>query len=80
MYFGNFIDRQGHFIDTVHFPNIARQYRFRGKGVYAITGKVMEEFDCTSIEVSKIERLAMIQDPRYATQKDVRHKTERRRT
>src|SRR5690554_7573437 len=53
------------FIDTVHFPNIAKQYRFRGKGVYAITGKVMEEFDCISIEVSKMERLAMIQDPRY---------------
>ncbi len=65
MYFGNFIDREGHFIDTVHFPNTARQYRFRGKGVYAITGKVMEEFDCISIEVSKMERLAMIQDPRY---------------
>src|SRR5690554_2740453 len=68
MYFGNFIDRQGHFIDTVHFPNIARQYRFRGKGVYAITGKVIEEFDCISIEVSKMKRLAMIQDPRYAIQ------------
>ncbi|WP_084709043.1 DNA polymerase III subunit alpha [Aequorivita vladivostokensis] len=66
MYFGNFVDRDGHFVDTVHFPPVARQYRFRGKGVYSITGKVMEEFDCITIEVLKMERLAIIQDPRYS--------------
>lgn len=66
MYFGNFIDRKGEFIDTVHFPPSAGQYRFRGKGVYAITGKVVEEFDCITIEVSKMEFLPIIQDPRYA--------------
>ena len=69
MFFGNFIDRDGHFIDTVHFPPVARQYRFRGNGVYAITGKVVDEFDCITIEVSQMERLAIIQDPRYAVLK-----------
>ena len=68
MFFGNFLDRDGHFVDTVHFPPVANQYRFRGKGVYALTGKVVEEFDCITIEVSKMERLAIIQDPRYAMQ------------
>lgn len=66
MFFGNFVDRDGHFVDTVHFPPVARQYRFRGKGVYSITGKVMEEFDCITLEVSKMERLAIIPDPRYS--------------
>lgn len=66
MYFGNFLDRNGDFIDTVHFPIVAARYRFRGKGIYRITGKVMEEFDCISIEVMKMERLAIIEDPRYA--------------
>jgi DNA polymerase-3 subunit alpha len=66
MFFGNFVDRDGHFVDTVHFPPVARQYRFRGKGVYSITGKVMEEFDCITIEVLKMERLATIPDPRYS--------------
>lgn len=69
MYFGNFIDRAGDFVDTVHFPPVARMYRFRGKGVYAITGKVVEEFDCITIEVSKMEFLPIIQDPRYAVAK-----------
>ena len=66
MYFGTFLDKDGDFVDTVHFPPIAAKYRFRGKGIYRITGKVMEEFDCINIEVIKIERLAIIEDPRYA--------------
>jgi len=66
MYFGNFLDHDGHFIDTVHFPPIAKKYPFRGKGIYHIKGKVMEEFDCISIEVIFMERLAIIEDPRYS--------------
>ena len=67
MYFGNFVDRNGDFVDTVHFPTVANQYRFRGKGIYGITGKVVEECDCINIEVLKMERLAIIQDPRYSS-------------
>ena len=66
MYFGTFLDRDGYFVDTVHFPSIAAKYRFRGKGIYTITGKVVVEFDCISIEVIRMERLAIIEDPRYS--------------
>jgi len=70
MYFGNFVDYDGFFVDSVHFPPSAAKYPFRGNGVYLITGKVVEEFDCISIEASKLERLAIIEDPRYSdTQK-----------
>ncbi len=69
MHFGNFLDRDGDFVDTVHFPPVAAQYPFRGKGIYSITGKVMIEFDCVSIEVISMEHMAMIEDPRYAEQK-----------
>ena len=65
MYFGTFLDADGEFVDTVHFPPVAQKYPFRGKAVYKITGKVTEEFDCINIEVSAMERLAMIEDPRY---------------
>lgn len=65
MAFGNFTDREGRFIDTVHFPPVLRQYPFRGKAVYRITGTVTEEFDCVSIEVESMERLAMVEDARY---------------
>ena len=66
MHFGTFLDRDGDFVDTVHFPPVAAKYPFRGKGVYEITGKVMIEFDCVTIEVSKLEHLAVIEDPRYS--------------
>ncbi len=66
MYFGTFIDREGYFVDTVHFPPIARKFPFRGRGVYAITGKILEEFDCINIEVISMYKLAVIEDPRYS--------------
>lgn len=66
MYFGTFLDEDGDFIDTVHFPPVAKKYRFRGKGIYEITGKVVEEFDCITIEVSKMELLPIVEDPRYS--------------
>lgn len=66
MFFGNFIDIEGDHIDTVHFPPIARKYPFKGRGVYKISGKVLAEFDCVNIEVDYLEKLAIIQDPRYA--------------
>ncbi|MGJ8591743.1 MAG: DNA polymerase III subunit alpha [Aquaticitalea sp.] len=67
MHFGNFLDRDGDFVDTVHFPPVAVKYPFRGKGIYSITGKVMIEFDCVTIEVISMEWLAVIEDPRYST-------------
>ena len=66
MFFGTFIDVKGYFIDTVHFPSVARKYPFRGSGVYLLVGKVIEEFDAISLEISQMEKLAIIQDPRYA--------------
>jgi DNA polymerase-3 subunit alpha len=70
MCFGNFLDKDGDFIDTVHFPNIAYHFPFRGKGIYSITGIVKEEFGCISIEVSRMERLAIVEDPRYSDAKN----------
>ena len=66
MYFGNFLDKKGNFLDTVHFPQVAKKYPFRGSGIYSITGVVTEEFDCINIEVQKMERMAIIEDPRYS--------------
>lgn len=66
MYFGTFVDANGDHIDTVHFPPVANKYPLKGRGVYKIIGKVTEEFDCVSVEVEMMEKLDIIQDPRYA--------------
>jgi DNA polymerase-3 subunit alpha len=65
MAFGNFVDREGRFLDSVHFPPVLRQYPFRGKGVYRISGIVTEEFDCLSIEAEHLEKLPVAEDARY---------------
>ena len=57
MTFGVFIDFDGHWIDTVQFPNVAEKYPFRGGGCYLISGKVMEEFGFISIETTELHRL-----------------------
>lgn len=65
MHFGTFLDIDGEFFDTVHFPIIARNYPFRGKGVYIILGKVVEEFGFYMLEVEKMAKLPLIKDRRY---------------
>lgn len=65
MNFGTFIDLDGHFIDTTHFPQVSYKYPFRGKGVYKIIGKVVEEFEFLSIEVIRMYKEPYIDDPRY---------------
>jgi DNA polymerase-3 subunit alpha len=54
MYFGTFIDKDLDWIDTVHFPDVARRYPINNSGFYRITGKVVEDFGVQSIEVSKM--------------------------
>jgi DNA polymerase-3 subunit alpha len=57
MSFGTFLDKDGRWIDTTHFPNVLKQYPFTGKGCYLITGKVVEEFGFYSLDVTEMKRL-----------------------
>lgn len=60
MSFGNLIDTEGEWINSVHFPDVAAKYPFRGPGIYKIRGKVMEEFGHISLEASYLERIPNI--------------------
>ena len=66
MHFGTFIDIEGRFVDTVHFPPSVARWPFRGRGIYCIKGKVVEEFGFVSIEVDEMRKLNVIDDPRLA--------------
>jgi DNA-directed DNA polymerase III PolC len=57
MNFGCFLDRQGKFFDTVHFPPQLKKFPFRGSGCYKVKGKVVEEFGFPSLEVNYMEKL-----------------------
>jgi DNA polymerase III alpha subunit len=66
MFFGTFLDPEGNWLDTVHFPNVAAKYPFRGKGIYKVSGKVTIDYDCILIEADYAEKLGVIEDPRYS--------------
>jgi DNA polymerase-3 subunit alpha len=70
MYFGTFLDREGQWLDTVHFPDIARRYPFRGTGVYKVYGTVIEDYDCITVEAEFMDRMAIMEDPRYREVRD----------
>ena len=64
MHFGTFVDSKGEMFDTTHFPDSLRRYPFRGHGLYLMLGKVVEEFGYASIEVEKLAKLPLKEDPR----------------
>ncbi|MNU69878.1 DNA polymerase III subunit alpha [compost metagenome] len=66
VHFGTLFDREGEQLDTVHFQETALKYPFRGKGIYAIHGKVSEEFGHYTIEVEKMEKMPYRTDVRYS--------------
>lgn len=66
MHFGTFVDYHGEMFDTTHFPDSLKRYPFRGHGLYLILGKIVEEFGYASIEVEKLAKLPLKQDPREA--------------
>ncbi len=63
MNFGTFIDAEGEFFDTVHFPVTLKNYPFRGDGVYLVLGKLVEEFGFPSLEVEKMAKMPYQPNP-----------------
>ncbi|GAA4792232.1 DNA polymerase III subunit alpha [Olivibacter ginsenosidimutans] len=63
MWFGTFLDIDGNFFDTTHFPNSTPIYPFRGKGCYLIEGKVVTDFGFPSIEVTRFAKLPIKDNP-----------------
>jgi DNA-directed DNA polymerase III PolC len=63
MWFGTFLDAEGDFFDTTHFPNNTPAYPFRGAGCYLIMGKVVEDFGFPSVEVIRFAKLEILGNP-----------------
>ena len=66
MNFGTWLDADGHYFDSIHFPPSLRAHPFNGRGVYRIWGKITEDFGVFNIEVSRMTKIAYQIDPRYA--------------
>lgn len=70
MYFGTWIDAEGVFFDTTHFPDNLTKYPFQGSGCYLLMGVV--EVDChfPTITIQKMAKLPFIADPRYTLDRE----------
>jgi DNA polymerase III alpha subunit len=62
MHFGTFIDQNGDWLDTVHFPDTTRRYPLQGVGIYWMKGKVVDDFGAYSIEVKELKKIGMKKD------------------
>ena len=65
MTFGTWLDEQGKYFDTTHFPPSLERYPLKGKGMYLLHGKVTEDFGFASLEVDALEKLPYRKDARY---------------
>ena len=65
MNFGTFIDFQGNFFDTVHFPGSLLNYPFKGDGIYLLKGVITQEFGHPQLEVAKMAKLPLKPDTRF---------------
>ncbi|MBP1163483.1 DNA polymerase-3 subunit alpha [Chryseobacterium sp. PvR013] len=70
MYFGTWIDVNGEYFDTAHFPDSLKQYDFQGGGCYLLLGTIEVDFHFPTITIHKMAKMPMIPDPRYAYDKE----------
>ncbi|MBO4574757.1 MAG: DNA polymerase III subunit alpha [Bacteroidales bacterium] len=64
MHFANFLDAQGNVFDATVFPNVLKMFPFQGNGTYLMLGKIVEEFGHPSIEIQKLAKMEIQEDPR----------------
>lgn len=72
MFFGTWIDANGDYFDTAHFPDSLKEFPFLGGGCYLLLGTVEVDFHFPTITIHKMAKLPFIPDPRY-------HHTEEKR-
>lgn len=65
MAFGTWVDEQGQFFDTTHFPASLEHFPFQGRGIYQINGIIVEDFGFPSLEVTEMKKLPYVSDGRY---------------
>jgi len=70
MYFGTWIDNEGAYFDTAHFPDSLVNFPFQGGGCYLLLGTVEIDYHFPTITIHKMAKMPFIPDPRYMDAKD----------
>jgi DNA polymerase-3 subunit alpha len=66
MYFGTWIDHEGAYFDTAHFPDSLVHNPFQGGGCYLLLGTVEIDYHFPTITISRMAKMPFIPDPRYS--------------
>jgi len=66
MFFGTWIDVNGDYFDTTHFPKSLINYSFKGGGCYLLLGIVEVDYHFPTITITKMAKMPFKPDPRYA--------------
>jgi DNA polymerase-3 subunit alpha/error-prone DNA polymerase len=77
MYFGTWIDPEGEYFDTAHFPDCLSNFPFQGGGCYLLQGKVEIDYHFPTITIHKMGKLPFIADPRYSDDQEKKYKIHR---
>ncbi|KXH84896.1 DNA polymerase III subunit alpha [Chryseobacterium kwangjuense] len=78
MYFGTWVDVNGDYFDTAHFPDCLEKFPFQGGGCYLLLGIVEVDFHFPTITITKMAKMPFIADPRYAHDEEKRYETQER--
>ena len=76
MYFGTWIDHEGNYFDTTHFPDNLIQFPFQGGGCYLLLGIVEVDYHFPTVTISKMAKMPFVPDPRYSDAKDHQYITQ----
>ncbi len=78
MFFGTWIDAEGEYFDTAHFPDNLKEYPFQGGGCYLLLGTVEVDFHFPTITIQKMAKMPFIPDPRYTSDPDRQYEVHRK--
>lgn len=76
MYFGTWIDAEGTYFDTAHFPDNLQHFPFQGGGCYLLLGIVEVDYHFPTITILKMSKMPFVADPRYSDSKDHQFRTQ----
>lgn len=77
MYFGTWIDAEGEYFDTAHFPDSLRKFPFKEGGIYLLLGTVEVDYHFPTVTINKMAKMPLIPDPRYSMDQEKSQEIER---
>ncbi|UMQ41614.1 DNA polymerase III subunit alpha [Chryseobacterium sp. Y16C] len=77
MYFGTWIDAEGQYFDTAHFPDSLKKFPFKEGGIYLLQGTVEVDYHFPTVTITRMAKMPLIADPRYSMDENKSKEMER---